>query len=95
MTDKLSIHLEGTLPDAGKFAVLAKAEERAAAFAKELNDEFPGLGVVAVTKAIPPQTKKVAGEIAQATTAAPEPLVKPVEIGGGTEGHTRPGRHAA
>jgi hypothetical protein len=60
MTDRLQIEITGDLPDAGKFAILASAEDHAKEFAASLAAKHPGVTLSVSVKAIRPGKKTAA-----------------------------------
>lgn len=75
MTERLVIEITGDLPDAGKYAILADAEQLAGDYAHALEDKHKGLILKVSVKAVRPG-KKPAAPIVQATTLAPEPVIE-------------------
>lgn len=56
--DRLEITISGDLPDAGKYAILAAAEEAAKAFADNLMAKHSDLDLTVSVKAVRPGKKK-------------------------------------
>lgn len=67
MTDRLQIEITGDLPDAGKFAVLASAENRAKLLVVGFAEEYSDLKLTVSVKAIRPGKKATANGQSTAT----------------------------
>lgn len=72
MTDRIEIQISGDLPAERKYAVLADAEFKVAAFIEAFQRENPEVRLTSVVRAVRPGKK---GAIVPANTLAPEPLV--------------------
>lgn len=62
MTDRLHIEISGNLPDAGKYAILASAEEAMKETAAALATKHEGLALSVSVRAVRPG-KKTAAEV--------------------------------
>lgn len=57
MTDRLQIEISGELPDDGKYAILASAEEAVRKFASDLATKHPGVDLTVSVKSVRPGKK--------------------------------------
>lgn len=60
MAERLHIELTGDLPEAGKYAILASAEEEAKKFAAALAERHDGLKVAVSVRSVRPGKKGAA-----------------------------------
>jgi hypothetical protein len=65
MTDRLVIEITGELPDAGKFGILAYAEEGAKTFAADLIQVYKDLELRVSVKAVRPGKKSAAQAVVE------------------------------
>lgn len=68
MTDRLQIEISGELPDDGKYAILASAEEAARKFAGDLATGH-GIALTVSVKSVRPGKKSAATPVAVARAA--------------------------